>query len=47
MGDPVVTFDLRQGRIFVGDGEELAKLRIPEAPEHRFRNDLSTDSGAT
>jgi len=26
MGDPLVAFDLRRGRIFVGGGEELAKL---------------------
>lgn len=26
MGEPLITFDLRRRRIFVGDGEELAKL---------------------
>jgi hypothetical protein len=26
MGNPLITFDLRRGRVFVGDGEDLAKL---------------------
>ncbi len=38
MGDPLVTFDLRRGRIFIGSGEELAKL-FKLAPE------MGTDAG--
>ncbi len=26
MADPLVAFDVRRGRIFVGDGEQLGKL---------------------